>query len=177
MQSTMGQTILKKRVDISTWSFIMTTLAMAIIIGICIWQFNKTDNEVICWVLLGIIVVWGFFTLFYCPMYIKLTDNSLNVETSFRIKSFPLDDIAEVKICPPTMSEHRLCGSGGFFGYWGWFREPSIGKYFAYYGMASQTFLIRLKSGRQYMLGCRDSKEMAKALADQLSHLSNSKAQ
>ncbi|MDE6549257.1 MAG: PH domain-containing protein [Muribaculaceae bacterium] len=160
----MDKTILKKRVDISTWSTILTILTMAALIGICIWQFNKTENEAICWLLLAIMVVWSFFTLFYCPIYLRLTEDSLNVETSLRIKSFPLSEIEEVKICPPTMSERRICGSGGFFGYWGWFREPSIGKYFAYYGMASQTFLIRLKSGRQYMLGCRDAKEMAKEL-------------
>lgn len=164
----MGKTILKKRVDLSTWGIILTIVTIALLIGICIWQFNRTDNEMICWILLGIIVVWGGTTLFYCPMYVKLTDDSIDVETLIRVRSFPLDDIEEVKICEPTMSEFRICGSGGFFGYWGWFREPSIGKYFAYYGKASQTFLIRLKSGKQYMLGCRDSKEMAKALAEEL---------
>lgn len=160
----MDKTLLKKRVDISTWSTILTILTMAALIGICIWQFNKNENEAICWLLLVIMVVCSFFTLFYCPMYLRLTEDSLNVETSLRIKRFPLSEIDEVKICPPTMSEIRICGSDGFFGYWGWFREPSIGKYFAYYGMSSQTFLIRLKSGRQYMLGCRDAKEMATEL-------------
>lgn len=160
----MDKTILKKRVDISTWSTILTIVLMSAIIGICIWQFNKNGNEVICWILLILMVVLGYLTLFYCPMYVRLTAESLNVETSFRIKSFPLSEIEEVKICPPTMAEKKICGSGGFFGYWGWFSEPTIGKYFAFYGMASQTFLIRLKSGRQYMLGCRDAKEMAEAL-------------
>ena len=164
----MDKTILKKRVKLSGWSIAMTILTMVFLIGICIWQFHKTENEFYCWLLLGIVAVWSFSTLFYSPMYIVLTEDSINVETLIRVRRFPLDEIVSVKICEPTMSEHRICGSGGYFGYWGWFREPSIGKYFAYYGMASQTFLIRLKSGRQYMLGCQDSKEMAKALADQL---------
>ena len=165
----MDKTILKKRVKLSGWSIAMTILTMVFLIGICIWQFHKTENEFYCWLLLGIVAVWSFSTLFYSPMYIVLNEDSINVDTLMRVRRFPLDEIVSVKICEPTMSEHRICGSGGYFGYWGWFREPSIGKYFAYYGMASQTFLIRLKSGRQYMLGCRDSKEMAKALADQLS--------
>ena len=166
----MGKTILKKRVRLSTWSIIMTIITMAILIGICVWQFSKTENEFFCWLLLFIVIVWSFCSLFYSPMYIVLTNDSINVETPIRVHRIPLDEIESVKICTPTMSEHRICGSGGYFGYFGWFREPSIGKYFAYYGMASQTFLIRLKSGRQYMLGCSDSKEMAKALSDELTN-------
>lgn len=172
MGTIMTNIILKKRVQLSTWSIILTILTMAALIGICIWQFQKTENEFFCWLLLGIITVWSFNTLFYSPMYIVLTEDSINVETLIRVRRIPLDEIASVKICEPTMSERRICGSGGYFGYWGWFRELSIGKYFAYYGKASETFLIRLKSGRQYMLGCRDSREMAKALADQLTQQS-----
>ncbi|MDE6637236.1 MAG: PH domain-containing protein [Muribaculaceae bacterium] len=160
----MNNTILKKRVDISTWSTILTIVTIAALIGMCILEFYKNENVVICCLPLVFLAIWSFFNLFYCPMYLRLTDKSLNVETSIRTKSFALSEIEEVKICPPTMSEKRICGSGGFFGYWGWFSEPSIGKYFAYYGMASQTFLIRLRSGRQYMLGCRDAAEMAKEL-------------
>ncbi|MDE6341413.1 MAG: PH domain-containing protein [Muribaculaceae bacterium] len=119
-------------------------------------------------ILLALIVVLCLIGLFYSPMILRLTDDSLNVETSFRVKKFPLSEIEEVKICPPTMAERRIFGSGGFMGYWGWFRESSIGKYFAFYGQASQTFLIRMKSGRQYMLGCSDSTEMAEALTDRL---------
>lgn len=162
---------LKKRVQFSTWSIIMSILTMAFLIFLCCYQFEKTGLEFYCWLLLGIIVVWSSFTLFYSPMYIVLTKDSINMERPIRTLTIPLDEIAEVKICEPTMAEHRICGSGGYFGYWGWFREASIGKYFAYYGKASQTFLIRLKSGRQYMLGCRDSKEMAQALADQLTKI------
>lgn len=57
------------------------------------------------------------------------------------------------------MAEKRICGSGGWFGYYGWFREPTIGKYFAYYGKASDCFLVRLKNGKNYVLGCEDKNE------------------
>ena len=168
-----SNTTLKKRVQFSTWSLIMSILTMAFLIFLCCYQFEKTGLEFYCWLLLGIIVVWSSFTLFYSPMYVVLTEDSINVERLIRTLSIPLDEIAEVKICPPTMAEHRICGSGGYFGYWGWFREASIGKYFAYYGKASETFLIRLKSGKQYMLGCSDSQEMAKELGQTLAGLQN----
>ncbi|MDE6379280.1 MAG: PH domain-containing protein [Muribaculaceae bacterium] len=169
----MAKTILKKRVYISTWNAIFTIIAVGAVACTCITQFKRTDVEAWVWIFLSFILVWGFLTLFYCPMYVRLTEDSLNVDTSLRVKKFPLNEITAVKICPPTMAEKSVIGCRCSFGYWGWFREPSIGKYFAYYGLASQTFLIRLKSGRQYMLGCRDAKEMAKELGDALARMRN----
>lgn len=58
------------------------------------------------------------------------------------------------------MGALRICGSGGFFGYWGWFKERDLGKYFAYYGKSSDCFLVTLKSGNKYMLGCTEPEEM-----------------
>ncbi len=55
------------------------------------------------------------------------------------------------------MSTLRLIGSGGFLGYWGWFSDRTVGKYFAYYGRPQDCFLIELKNGKKYLLGCEDS--------------------
>ncbi|WP_300877569.1 PH domain-containing protein [uncultured Duncaniella sp.] len=62
------------------------------------------------------------------------------------------------------MAEKRICGSGGFMGYWGWFSERDLGKYFAYYGKASDCFLVTMKDGRKYMLGCQNPAEMVDAI-------------
>ena len=64
----------------------------------------------------------------------------------------------------PTMAKKRICGSGGWFGYYGWFSEPSIGKYFAYYGKASDCFLVTLKDGKKYVLGCESPDEMVEVI-------------
>ncbi|MDE6575687.1 MAG: PH domain-containing protein, partial [Muribaculaceae bacterium] len=90
--------------------------------------------SVIIWVLLGVVVIWALATLYYAPLSIELKDNVLAVNRSLRIKEIPLSEIKMVKLCPPTMAARRLFGSGGYFGYWGWFSEPDLGKYFAYYG-------------------------------------------
>jgi len=55
------------------------------------------------------------------------------------------------------MAARRICGSSGLGGYWGWFSERDIGRYFAYYGKASECFIVKLRSGRQYMIGCNDA--------------------
>ena len=62
------------------------------------------------------------------------------------------------------MAKKRICGSGGWFGYYGWFSEPSIGKYFAYYGKASDCFLVTLKDGKKYVLGCESPDEMVEVI-------------
>ena len=118
----MAKTILKKRVKLSGWSIFMTIVTMCFLVGICLWQFSKTENEFFCWLLLAIVTIWCFCTLFYSPIYIVLTEDSINVETLMRVRRFLLDQIVGVKICEPTMSEKRILGSGGYFVYFGFFR-------------------------------------------------------
>ena len=69
-------------------------------------------------------------------------------------------DVKSVRLCSPTMGAIRIFGSGGFLGYWGWFKERDLGKYFAYYGRSSDCFLVELKDGRKYMLGCKNAPKM-----------------
>ncbi|MBE6230681.1 MAG: hypothetical protein E7119_08940 [Bacteroidales bacterium] len=37
------------------------------------------------------------------------------------------------------------------------FHEHDSGKYFAYYGRSSDCFLVELKDGRKYLLGCKNA--------------------
>jgi len=39
---------------------------------------------------------------------------------------------------------------------WGAFRSDDIGNYFAYYGKATDCFLIIVNDGSKYVIGCRD---------------------
>ena len=42
--------------------------------------------------------------------------------------------------------------------------ERDLGRYCAYYGKASDCFLVRLNDRRKYMLGCKDAPEMVAAI-------------
>ena len=106
------------------------------------------------------LVILCITALFYMPLSISVKDGCLNINRPLKIKSIQLNQIASVKLYPPTMAEKRICGCGGWFGYYGWFNEPSIGKYFAYYGKASDCFLVTLKDGKKYLLGCENPTEM-----------------
>ena len=111
-------------------------------------------------------------TLYYMPLSISLDNDSLSINRPLKIKSIPLSDIAEAVLYPSTMGAIRICGSGGWFGWYGWFKEKDLGKYFAYYGKASDCFLVTLKDARKYMLGCKDAPEMVNAINERITNLS-----
>lgn len=147
---------MKRRVALSTFSIILTIAVIALFVVGMISYLNRSVDW-LAYLLAGSLVLICCLAMYFTPMAISVEDGCLNINMLLRTKSIPLRDIQSVALCPPTMSEKRLLGSGGFFGYWGWFREPSIGRYFAYYGKASDCFLVRLKDGRLYMLGCVDA--------------------
>lgn len=144
---------------------IMSVLGLIVLVA-CLYYCR--DNWGVYVIGASLILLCGA-ALFYMPMSISVDDNNLNINRSLKIKSIPLKEIMSVKLCPPTMAEKRICGSGGWFGYWGWFSEPSIGKYFAYYGKASDCFLVELKNRKNYLIGCADAPEMVEFITSKLS--------
>lgn len=155
---------MKRKVQYSTFVIIMTILTIIALVGIFLWYYFHKGLEGYAWILLGILITWGLFSLYYSPLSIEITNNTLKIHRPIIDKVIPLSNIYSVELCPPTMGERRICGSGGCFGYWGWFSERDLGKYFAYYGKSSDCFLVKLKSGRQYMIGCKDAPEMVETI-------------
>lgn len=153
---------MKQRVDLSTYSWIIT-VAVIVLLGVILWK--SLPNQTMFTIIGVLTCVLLIFALWYAPMSLSVDNGYLNIHRSLTIKSIPLLDIESVKPINPTMGAIRTCGSGGFMGYWGWFREGDLGRYFAYYGKASDCFLVTLKDGRKYMLGCRDGKAFGNALS------------
>ena len=116
----------------------------------------------------AVIILLSLSTLFFMPLSISLDSQRLSIHRPLKIKSIPLSEIAEVRLCSPTMNAVRICGSGGWFGWYGWFKEKDLGKYFAYYGKASDCFLVTLKDGKKYMLGCKDAPEIVDAIKNRI---------
>ncbi len=155
---------MKRRVNLSTYSTMMTAIGLIVLL-VCLYYCH--DNWGISLIGACLILLCGAASI-YMPMSISVDDTNLNINRSLRIKSIPLKEIKSAKLCPPTMTERRICGSGGWFGYWGWFSEPSIGKYFAYYGKASDCFLVELKNGKKYLLGCDDAPNIVDYLSERI---------
>lgn len=146
------------KVRYSTYSLIVTLLATAILlVGISILLWHEEDIGYLVAVILLFMLISG---LIYGPMYVSVDKDNITVKSVMRQQRIPLSEINSVELFQPTMGTHRLFGSGGYMGYWGLFSEGDIGKYVAYYGKASDCFLVRLKNGKKYVLGCENPAEM-----------------
>ena len=159
---------MKKKVILSTYCCIITLLTTAFICGMLICCLKIADNDIAVWFWGVAVAVLFLSALCYMSLSISLDNESLNINRPLKIKSIPLSDIAEAVLCPPAMGAKRICGSGGWFGWYGWFSEKDLGKYFAYYGKASDCFLVTLKNGKKYMLGCKDAPEMVNAINEKI---------
>ncbi|MDE6643621.1 MAG: PH domain-containing protein [Muribaculaceae bacterium] len=158
---------MEKKTVLSLYSKLMSILAVAILVALLVYEikFHQYWRLVILGVaLVAIIVTIGI----YAPRAIAVKDDHIIVKRFLTPKMIPLKDVESVQLISPTMAERRLLGSGGWMGYWGWFKDGEVGRYFAYYGKASECFLVKLKSGRQYMLGCKDTQEMVDYIQSQL---------
>lgn len=151
---------MKSEVRLSTFSIVITWLILFFLVAVTVYGYRDGMPHWLAYILgfsIILIVVAGFI---YMPVSISADDKWLRINRILARKRIPLSEIESVSLCQPTMAERRICGSGGFMGYWGWFSEPSIGRYFAYYGKASDCFCVTLKDGRRYLLGCRYPQQM-----------------
>ena len=146
-----------QRVVLSTFSIICTLASIVLFTAL---MFIGNPPLYVQLSLAAVLVIILLSGLFYMPLSIAADKYAIYINRSLKIKAIPMQDVKSARICPPTMGAKRISGSGGFMGYWGRFRERDLGKYFAYYGRSSDCFLVELKNGRKYMLGCQNAPKM-----------------
>lgn len=159
---------MKKRVELSSYCIIISAIMIAVMCGVVVYAAKQPDNEVAVWILSAAFLALILSTLVFMPISVSVDKNFIKVARPLKTKKIPLKEVSDVRLCSPTMGAIRMCGSGGCFGWYGWFKEKDLGKYFAYYGKASDCFLITLKDGRKYMLGCKDAHEMVEFLDEEI---------
>lgn len=145
---------MKLNVKLSNYSVALSVICMVVLLVL----MYQNRHDIVLYMIGAILTIGLILALFYMPVSISVDDRYLMINRLLRVKHILVKDIASVMLRQPTMAERRVCGSGGWFGYWGRFREPSIGNYFAYYGKASDCFIVTLKNGHKYLLGCENPK-------------------
>ncbi|MBQ8646483.1 MAG: hypothetical protein IJ476_09005 [Bacteroidales bacterium] len=148
---------MKQKTDLSTFSLIVTLASVALFVFLIFFNHPPVYVHV---TLIGCLALMLLLGLYYMPLSIGADRYAIYINRSLRIKAIPMQEVKSVRICPPTMGALRISGSGGFMGYWGWFRERDLGIYFACYGRSGDCFLVELHSGRKYILGCRNASQM-----------------
>ena len=148
---------MKSKVKYSQYVTILTAIIYGVMFVGCIATV-KEEPEFFC--LLGIFLILFFCALFYGVAYIKVTDDYIIMGSLLKSKKILMRNVESVELFRPTMGAIRIFASGGFMGYWGIFREGDIGRYYGFYGKASDCFLVRMKNGDKYVLGCENPKKM-----------------
>ena len=154
--------IMKQRVNFGTGNTVITILSISILVAFMFISNPPLFEQILLGAILASIILSG---LFYMPISVCADSNSIKVVRILKTKTIPMEQVKSVKVHLPSMGTVRLCGSGGFMGFWGWFREKGIGRYFAYYGRAKDCFLVELHDGRKYMLGCNNHRQMVEYIS------------
>lgn len=148
---------MRARVKLSGYCLWLTVIITAAFVVGCVLTFHEIAGFCIILVMALVMIVSG---LIYAPITIEANPKDVLVRSLLRRKQLPISDIESVKLFQPTMGAIRVCASGGYMGYWGIFREGDIGKYYAYYGKSSDCFLVTMKTGAKYVLGCENPRAM-----------------
>ena len=120
---------------------------------VLMYQLSRGSlNLIIAWVIMALILIPSILSFFIFPMYVVADDEGVGVRTRARTKLIPyenIDRIVRVDEQPlfSRLSTIRLFGSGGVFGYIGWFRSKGIGTFLSYATDEKNVFLIYRKKG------------------------------
>lgn len=157
---------MRNKVKFSAFSRILTVIVLIIFaIGTYSLLDNARDLPIFC-IVAGSATAAG---LYYCPTSVEADECGITLHRLMsRPKYFDYEDIQSVDTCYPSPGSIRLCGSGGFFGYWGFFCDIMIGNYFGYYGSRGFCFCVKLKSGRIYVIGCEEPLAMVDYISSRL---------
>lgn len=157
---------MKQKVKWSKCAWVITALVTVALAAILIitryttWQFN-----IVVGVAASVIIsmwVWS-------PTSISVNDEFITIHKRIGRKRIPISNIYSVTRYTPQVDRcGRLCGSGGFAGYYGWYHDSGIGRYFGYYGNRHECFLVQLNDKRRYVLGCENVSEMVNYLSKQI---------
>lgn len=143
---------MKQKIKFSIFTIVVTTLVLILFLVGVIALIGEEEKLIVFCIIMAPVTIAG---LYYCPKSIEANDSSVRLHRLLSSpKVFPYSAIQEVDTCYPSAGGIRICGSGGFLGYWGYFSDIMIGTYFGYYGNRSNCILVKLKDGKQYVLGC-----------------------
>lgn len=156
---------MKSKISYSRYVTTLTAILSGVLFVACI----LTVKEVFTFfTILAIFLILYVSGLFFGAAYIKADHDYIVLGSLLRSKKIPMSEVENVKLFQPTMGAIRIFASGGFMGYWGTFREGDIGKYYAFYGKASDCFLVSLKNGKKYALGCDQPDKMVRYIQSQM---------
>ncbi len=157
---------MKSRIQFSRYVIVLTAVVIIALFAGCIATLRETAAF---FTILALYLVLYFSALIYGVSYIKVDNDYIIMGSILKKYKIPMRNVESVELFQPTMGAIRIFASGGFMGYWGIFKEGDIGRYYGFYGKSSDCFLVRMKNGDKYVLGCKDPSAMVDYIKSQLS--------
>lgn len=156
---------MKQRVKWSKYAWVITVLVTVALAAALIITRNTPWRF---YMLVGVTTTVFIPMWIWSPTSISVDNEFITIHKRIGRKRISISNINSATRFTPQVNKFcRLCGSGGFAGYWGWFHDPRIGNYFGYYGNKQECFLVRLKDGKQYVLGCENTYSLFKYIDNQ----------
>ena len=155
---------MKGKVRYSSFVIILTTVVCIAMYASCIATLH---NKPVFFILLALYLILIICGLIFGPWKIEADSDSITIRTLLKTRRLAMSDVESVQLFQPTMGARRILGSGGFMGYWGLYKEGDIGQYRAFYGNSSDCFLVRMKNGDKYVLGCENPAKMVDYIKSQ----------
>jgi len=159
---------MKSRVNLSKYSSVITCIILG---GFIAGIYATHENIALCAILVFCTLILLTAAIFYAPFYISVSETEVSVHSPVKTHYIPMRRIVKAERFQPSMGSIRLCGSGGFWGYWGIFREGDVGRYMAYYGKSSDCFIIYLDNGDKYVLGCNNTDTILEYINSEIKNL------
>jgi len=156
---------MRSKIKYSRFSIVLTVILFLVFYIGCFATFHEKK---VFYTLLAVYLILIVCALCYGVAYVKANHDYIIMGSIFKSRKISVHNIASVELFQPTIGAIRICGSGGFMGYWGIFREGDIGRYYAFYGKSSDCFLVRLKNGDKYVIGCENPYAMVEYIKSQI---------
>ena len=116
-------------------------IALLVYGAIAVWSAGLTA-VIVTYIIFGIVAIWVLLTM---PRYLLLDDKSIVITHPIGQSVILKSDIIEVRAVERSelLGSIRLFGSGGFFGWFGIFRNNKFGTYRLYCGQLENLYLVK----------------------------------
>ena len=116
-------------------------IALLVYGAIAVWSAGLTA-VIVTYIIFGIVAIWVLLTM---PRYLLLDDKSIVITHPIGQTVILKSDIIEVRAVERSelLGSIRLFGSGGFFGWFGIFRNSKFGTYRLYCGQLENLYLVK----------------------------------
>jgi len=135
------------------WSLavkIITAITLALLLGTSLfglWALPESTPDLARLLMIGLPPMIVLTTLPFAVRGYVIVDRELRIERVGWQNRIPLADVVTVTADPQAMRwSIRLFGSGGLFGFFGWFRNRKLGTYRAYGTDPKNSAVLKLKS-------------------------------